>query len=369
MDQDAREECQECLGAFPNDQMVRAGELLICPSCRVRRRWRIFRWSCLLTLASGVLFLYIRNLPPMDDVEAGAANNAPTPQEVVGTEADAPADDDGWVVKHRVDPMTDAEILSASRAYQGQAARIRVAVRCSNHKNLYYLFTTVDGENGNPVSMSTAPNPALAATAFKVSGGLMLVQSVINYAVRIDGQPSRNGNAINPSRDNQLLLSGASKPFSSAELAKGTVLHVRLPVEGGSEVVEIDQSEDGISEVIQDCTGGGEPMEVAEAAPAAPLANIGDCANTSIKLLGTRLEGVAASGSAVTYRNGVYGVSYDVIPELARSRIGDPIKLCLAGVPQNCPPGDDRGRSYAATNMRTGGKWELPDSEHSCGGA
>jgi len=305
----------------------------------------------------------------MDDVEAGAANNASTPQKVVGTEADAPADDDRWVVKHRVDPMTDAEILSASRAYQGQAARIRVAVRCSNHKNLYYLFTTVDGESGTPLSMSTAPNPALAATAFKLSGGLMLVQSVINYTVRIDGQPSQDGNAINPRRDNQLILSGSSKPLNSMELARGTVLHVRLPVENGSEVVEIDQSEEGISEVIQDCANGGERTEVAESAPAAPLANVEDCENTVIKVLSTRLEGVSDSGSAVTYGNGIYGVSYDVIPELAKSRTGDPIKLCLAEVPRNCPPGDDRGRSYAATNLRTGSKWELPDSEHSCGGA
>jgi hypothetical protein len=222
------------------------------------------RWSCLLALASGVLFLYIRNLPPIDDVEASATNVAVSP-EVAGKEADVLSDEGGWVVKHRVDPMTDAGILSASRAYQGQAARIRVAVRCSNHKNLYYLFTTVDGENGTPVSMSTVPNPAVAATAFKLSGGLMLVQSVINYAVRIDGQPSQNGNAINPSRDNQLLLSGTSKPLSSTELAKGTVLHVRLPVEGGSEVVEIDQSAKGIAEVIQDCAGRGAAPDAGEA--------------------------------------------------------------------------------------------------------
>jgi hypothetical protein len=326
------------------------------------------RWSCLLALASGVLFLYIRNLPPIDDVEASATNVAVSP-EVAGKEADVPSDEGGWVVKHRVDPMTDAGILSASRAYQGQAARIRVAVRCSNHKNLYYLFTTVNGENGNPVSMATAPNPAVAATAFKLSGGLMLVQSVINYAVRIDGQPSQNGNAINPGRDNQLLLGGSSKPLSSTSLAKGTVLHFRLPVESGSQVVEIDQSEEGISEVIRDCTGGEERMETAEAAPTAPLTHIRECQDTVIKLLNTRLEGVADSGSAVTYGNGIYGVSYDVIPELAKSRAGDPIKLCLAEVPQHCPPGDDRGRSYAATNLRTGGKWELPDSEHECGGA
>lgn len=368
MVQVAREECHKCLGAFASDQMVRSGELLICPSCRARRRWRVVRWSCLLALASGVLFLYIRNLPPMDDVEGSAANVAAFPEPLGGVDS-SPDENSEWAVNSRVDPMTDAEILSASRAFQGQAARIRVAVRCSNHKNLYYLFTTVNGEDGTPVSMSTAPNPAVAAAAFKVSGGLILVQSVISYGVRVDELPARNGNAINPRRDNQLILDNSSKPLTSFELAKGSVLHVRLPVESGSEVVKIDQTATGISDVIRDCTDGPKRMEAYEAASAATFANIGDCRNTAIQSLGTRLGGVPDSGSAVNYGNGVYGVSYDIIPELEESRIGDPIKLCLTDVPRNCPPGDDRGKLYAATNLRTGGKWELSDSEHECGGA
>ncbi|GLV28409.1 hypothetical protein TomTYG75_09320 [Sphingobium sp. TomTYG75] len=304
----------------------------------------------------------------MDDVEASAANVA-APSEPLGVLDSSTDENSEWAVNSRVDPMTDAEILSASRAFQGQAARIRVAIRCSNHKNLYYLFTTVDSENGTPVSMSTAPNPAAAAAAFQVSGGLMLVQSVISYGVRVDELPARNGNAINPRRDNQLILDNSSKPLTSLELAKGSVLHIRLPVEGGSEVVEIDQTASGISEVIHDCTDGGKRMDADEANPAATFTTIGNCSKTVIKSLGTRLGGVPDSGSAVNYGNGVYGVSYDVIPELEESRIGDPIKLCLTDVPRNCPPGDDRGRSYAATNLRTGGKWELSDSQHECGGA
>jgi hypothetical protein len=318
-------------------------------------------------MASGVLYLYIRNLPAIGNAEAGAASFAAPPERlaVVAPSLDQNSE---WAVNRRVDPMTDAEILSASRAFQGQAARIRVAVRCSNHKNLYYLFTSVHTENGTPVSMATAPNAAAAAAAFKFSGGLMLVQSVISYGVRVDELPARNGNAINPRRDNQLILDNSSKPLTSLELAKGSVLHFRLPVEGGSEVVEIDQTASGISEVIRDCTDGVEGIE-ADEAPTATFTSIGDCKNTVIKSLGSRLGGVRESGSAVNYGNGVYGVSYDIIPELEESRVADPIKLCLTDIPRNCPPGDDRGRSYAATNLRTGGKWELSDSEHECGGA
>ena len=62
-------------------------------------------------------------------------------------------------------------------------------------------------------------------------------------------------------------------------------------------------------------------------------------------------------------------VSYDEVPDIARSRPGDPIRLCLVSIPKHCPPGDDRGRFYKATNLRTGKSWTLPDSEHMCGGA
>ena len=82
----------------------------------------------------------------------------------------------------------------------------------------------------------------------------------------------------------------------------------------------------------------------------------------------TRLED-PGTGSAISYENGVVQVSYDASPEIHRSQIGDAVEFCLVSVPQNCPPGDDRGKIYRATNLRTGERWEAPDSQHSCGGA
>ena len=96
---------------------------------------------------------------------------------------------------------------------------------------------------------------------------------------------------------------------------------------------------------------------------------VGDCTTTRIAELGSRLEGVPDSGSAVSYENGGVGISYDVVPALRRSRVGDSVKLCLTSIPQDCPAGDERGKTYSATNLRTKGSWELPDSEHMCGGA
>jgi hypothetical protein len=95
---------------------------------------------------------------------------------------------------------------------------------------------------------------------------------------------------------------------------------------------------------------------------------IGACSETTIEDIGYRL-GDPDSGSAISYANGGGQVSYDTIPEIHRSRVGDPVRLCLVSIPEDCPPGDDRGKVYSATNLRTGESWEAPDSQHSCGGA
>jgi hypothetical protein len=88
-----------------------------------------------------------------------------------------------------------------------------------------------------------------------------------------------------------------------------------------------------------------------------------------VKEIGSRLEGVPESGSAIIYDNGVSQVSYDAIPGIDHSKAGDTVRLCLVSIPQHCPPGDERGKIYDATNLRTRETWNAPDSEHSCGGA
>jgi hypothetical protein len=96
---------------------------------------------------------------------------------------------------------------------------------------------------------------------------------------------------------------------------------------------------------------------------------VGSCTETTVKTVGPRLEGTPGSGSAIEYADGGTQVSYDQVPGIDNSRVGDSVKLCLVSLPQDCPAGDDRGKVYAATNLRTGETWSQPDSEHSCGGA
>ena len=96
---------------------------------------------------------------------------------------------------------------------------------------------------------------------------------------------------------------------------------------------------------------------------------VGKCAVTDISKVGTRLDGVAGSGSAVNYIDGVMQVSYQTVRSVRDWEVGDRVNLCLVSVPKNCPAGDGRGKLYKATNLRTKETWQAYNSEHSCGGA
>jgi uncharacterized protein len=100
---------------------------------------------------------------------------------------------------------------------------------------------------------------------------------------------------------------------------------------------------------------------------------VGDCRSTRITDIadrfGENINKSTESGSSVDFRNGGHQVSYDKEGPLMRSRVGDMVKMCLSSIPKDCPPGDDRGRTYKVENLRTGEKWDLPDAQHMCGGA
>lgn len=94
--------------------------------------------------------------------------------------------------------------------------------------------------------------------------------------------------------------------------------------------------------------------------------SIGACTLTRVAYVGFR---AGDSGSVIEYANGLWQVDYNIIPGIRSSRRGDRVLLCLTDIPIDCPSGDDRGRTYKGTNLRTVESWSAINSEHSCGGA
>ncbi|MBP0444822.1 hypothetical protein J8J14_08495 [Roseomonas sp. SSH11] len=116
--------------------------------------------------------------------------------------------------------------------------------------------------------------------------------------------------------------------------------------------------------------------EMAEgAAPESDVlpSRVAACVTTRVAGIGARLEGKApgefSSGTSVVFANGGRQVSYERERAVIESKPGDRVVMCLTVIPRACPPGDDRGRYYMVTNLRTRGSWSLPDSQHLCGGA
>jgi hypothetical protein len=96
------------------------------------------------------------------------------------------------------------------------------------------------------------------------------------------------------------------------------------------------------------------------------------CYAAVISQITSRLDGEDPRevGTALSYSNGVMGTSYSYLPEISeRSRVGDPVNLCLVAEYVGCPKGDDRGKTFSGKNLRTGESWELSESQHICGGA
>lgn len=123
--------------------------------------------------------------------------------------------------------------------------------------------------------------------------------------------------------------------------------------------------------------GAGLTLAMTSAATAQMPKKVGACSASVITRIGTRFSdklvkpksGDMDEGTSVELKNGVYGISYEFVPAVAQSRVGDKVMTCLVSVPKGCPKGDDRGKMYTTTNLRTQESWTLPDAQHMCGGA
>jgi hypothetical protein len=87
----------------------------------------------------------------------------------------------------------------------------------------------------------------------------------------------------------------------------------------------------------------------------------------------TRIKEVSY-GRYVGYDNGIGtavalsdGASFNIL----HSRAGDPVRLCVVHIPENCLADDLRGIRYNVHNLRTGDRWEFYGaiSLHLCWGA
>jgi hypothetical protein len=107
-------------------------------------------------------------------------------------------------------------------------------------------------------------------------------------------------------------------------------------------------------------------------------AKVGECADTTITSITDRFGADLAPGASkkgadkgtiVRFSNSGVQVSLAKERAVVRSQIFDKVNMCLVEIPRDCPAGDERGRLYKTTNLRTGENWSLRNDIRSCGGA
>jgi hypothetical protein len=121
-----------------------------------------------------------------------------------------------------------------------------------------------------------------------------------------------------------------------------------------------------------------DPVEIDESVQPSSIlpAKVGECADTTITSITDRFgadltpsKKGSDKGTFVRFSNS--GVQVSLVKErsIVRSQIFDKVSMCLVDVPKGCPAGDNRGRVYKTTNLRTGESWSLPNDVRSCSGA
>jgi hypothetical protein len=106
-------------------------------------------------------------------------------------------------------------------------------------------------------------------------------------------------------------------------------------------------------------------------ASASSFPKVGTCYPARITAIGGRMAkrpGTDA-GTTVEYSMGLSLVDYGLVRPVARSRVGDRVRVCVHDLPENCPGDDLRGIGYQTRNLRTGESWIMSDSQHECRGA
>ncbi len=111
----------------------------------------------------------------------------------------------------------------------------------------------------------------------------------------------------------------------------------------------------------------------------------GDCVTTKIVAKNTRFEGaipgdiggeisVELANGISLYLTNIPHLAGNVNPDAYMARTldfakGDTVRLCLVSLPEDCPPGDDRGKVYSVTNKKNQMSFIGVDAWHLCGGA
>lgn len=116
------------------------------------------------------------------------------------------------------------------------------------------------------------------------------------------------------------------------------------------------------------------PTEASTPEPPRPPEIAFSCRETTITAIRARLQDKDGcpdldSGVTIQFKSGVVLVGYEKPLTMEHQQPGDRVQVCLVAVPHDCPPGDDRGKTYRVFDYASKEAYVMIDSDHMCGGA
>lgn len=188
-----------------------------------------------------------------------------------------------WNITSAVDPLTDAEVTKATATYNATPFKAEVSISCGGPTILEYEFATFGEDQG---ANNRGESANFQSSQFEGA-------SIVTFEMRLGSDPARTYAVINPRYSNTVSIlprtrsndwgdgilafataliaagSGAQIPDAVAA-ARAKRLVLKLPLQGGEALLDIDQTEPEIRNFLDEClaafpaeTKGKRPTESA----------------------------------------------------------------------------------------------------------
>lgn len=153
-------------------------------------------------------------------------------------EAIVSAGESSWQISETLDPMTDAQVLQASRQFEQSQYKIDAKVTCSANQ-LTYEFSTFNAKNEGEEMRRELSGSGTAL--------------ITPYTVRLDGKDAKDAFEVNSRYSNSLAIKGSVFGVRPLEVAKAFNIALRLQLKSGDVTLKIDQSDTGLRRVLDAC--------------------------------------------------------------------------------------------------------------------
>lgn len=158
-----------------------------------------------------------------------------------------------WKIEDKVDPMTDARVLTASREFEQSPFNIQVTVTCKVPGGVSYHFSTFDADEKGAELRQEVP----------FNGVLGGYQAGTPYMVRLDKEKGKTSYEMSSRYSNALDIQGSFLGQDPKAMAQASKALIKLYLQSGDVTLTLDQTDAGLRSVLDKCRPASPPKNEA----------------------------------------------------------------------------------------------------------